>query len=84
MNKTVREGFTSLLPGNKSLVQTENLNIDGRYYPVDTNNQLLDTIYSLSLISKGNKVVIMLENETKLSQLGEPCSGNEENFHRFP
>ena len=33
MNKKVREGFTSLLPGNKSLVQTENLNIDGRYYP---------------------------------------------------
>ena len=40
MNKKVREGFTSLLPGNKSLVQTENLNIDGRYYPVDINNQL--------------------------------------------
>ena len=78
MNKKVREGFTSLLPGNKSLVQTENLNIDGRYYPVDSNNQLLDTIYSLSLISKGNKVVIMLENETKLSQLGEPCMRNED------
>lgn len=79
MNRDTQENFTSLIgTANNNYSTKENL-IDGLYSPVNSDfSKFTYKPYSLTILSKGNRVIFMFQNRTPKSELGEPCLTNSD------
>lgn len=77
--RRITEGFTTLIGTTNNSLSTVDKSVSGLYVPVDDKLKKYDyTPYNLSLLSKGNQVVIMINKVTPKSRLRELCNTDDD------